>query len=519
MHPRFFVSMLPAANIHGQGGMSLSGSNKILQSTVLLTAANFIMRSVSMAFHVYLSDSVGAAGIGLLQLILTVNGFAVTLGTSGIRVSAMYLSAEEYGLRRPHGVRQAMLWCLGIGAALSSFVGFLLLCCANPVAQHWVKDLRAAASLRLLGLTLPITCINAILSGYYTACGKIRRLVLIEMLDQFTAFGLTVFFLQRGAAGDLSHACLSIIGGNAVSSAASAALLFAMMLLDFRKIPPCQEALRMGTRLRQFCIPVALNDYLRSGLGTIEQFLIPAGLSRRGGSRTSALAEYGVIQGMVFPVILFPTTLLFAVNDLLVPRLARSRAEQNLQRTQYLTEKALRGGILYAGAAAGLLYSLSEHLGILLYDSSSAVRYLRLFAPLVPVLYLDCITDGIHKGLGQQIYCVRVNTLTNLLDVVFLYLLVPRFGIGGYFFTYTLTHILNFYLSIRRLLVLTDLRPAFRFPVTVGICAILSAAIICVFLPSGIEWSTLLVRGGLYLTLYTLLLLLSGSIDKWTELS
>lgn len=486
----------------------------ILQSTILLTLANFAMRGVTMAFQVYLTGQVGAAGIGLLQLILTVNGFALTLGTSGIRVAAMYLSAEEYGLNRKHGIRQAMVWCLGSGLLLSTAVGGLMAFLAEPLALYWVKDLRAAASLRLLGLTLPLTCLSSILAGYFTACGKIGRLVTVEVLDRLASAGLTMWLLRLGVPGDLSHACVSIIGGGALASLGAVAVLFAMLWLDLRRVVPSSEDLHMGKRLARFCVPVALNDYLRSGLGTLEQFLIPYGLSRSGGSRDRALADYGTIHGMVFPVILFPNTVLFAVADLLVPRLARCTARRDHRRAADLVTRSLRAGVVYAAAIGGLVFLLAQPLGLLLYDSADAARYLRWFAPLIPMLYLDCIVDGIHKGLGQQIYCVRVNTLTNLLDVVFLFLLLPRFGIGGYFFTYTFTHAINFYLSIRKLLALTDVRPSLRFPAAVAgaVCAV--TVFLCLFLPAATDWSGVLVRGGLYLTMVGLLLTLTGAVDK-----
>ena len=60
---------------------------------------------------------------------------------------------------------------------------------------------------------------------------------------------------------------------------------------------------------------------------------------------------------------------------------------------------------------------LALPLGQLLYQSGDAGRYMRLFAPTALMLYLDCIVDGMHKGLGQQVYCVRVNTFTSVLDV------------------------------------------------------------------------------------------------------
>lgn len=497
-----------------KGGMSLSGKTTMVQSTVLLALANFAIRGVSMAFQVYLTDAVGAAGLGLLQLILTVNGFALTLGTSGIRVAAMYLSAEEYGLGRPQGIRQAMMLCLGAGLILSTIVGLGLAAAAELLATNWVKDLRATDSLRLLGLTLPLTCISAILGGYFTACGKVGRLVAVEILDRLLSVFLTVGLLRTGINGDLSHSCVSIIGGSALACTLTVSILLVMMVLDFRGLPPSSQSLDMGRRLRQFCVPVALNDYLRSGLGTLEQFLIPYGLTRCGGSRSNALADYGTIHGMVFPVMMFPVTVLLAVADLLVPRLARCRARQDANGTADLVARSLRYSTLFAASIGGLLYILSDGLGMLLYDSPQACRYLRLFAPLVPILYLDCIVDGIHKGLGEQIYCVRVNTLTNLMDVILLFLLLPRFGIGGYYITYTVTHVINFWLSFHRLLTLTKPSVSSGFFLTAAGCVFVVSAAAWIFLPPVDSWATVLLRGGVYLTALTLLLTLTGVLDR-----
>jgi stage V sporulation protein B len=69
----------------------LSKRRSILYSAMLLTAANLAMRVVSMLFQVFLSREVGAAGLGLLQLTMTVGMLAMTIGTSGVRVAAMYL--------------------------------------------------------------------------------------------------------------------------------------------------------------------------------------------------------------------------------------------------------------------------------------------------------------------------------------------------------------------------------------------------------------------------------------------
>ena len=478
----------------------------IAKNVGLLTAANLLMRGVGMLFQVYLTGQVGAAGVGLLQLIITVQLFAMTLGTSGLRVAALYLSAEEYGLRRFSGVRQAISWCLGAGLVLSALVGAALAALAEPAARLWVQDLRAVTSLRLLGLTLPLNCLSGILAGCYTACGQVRRLVAVEVGDKLATVGITAALLHQGVAGDLAHACAAIVAGNALAAVGSVAVLAAMGLRWLNRLPQTPPAPDMGRRLVRVAVPVALNDYLRSGLGTVEQFLIPRGLTRHGGSQGRAMADYGTIHGMVFPLLMFPSTVLLAVADVLVPELARRRAEKNQTRIEWVVERCLTLGLLYAGLVAGFLHLLARPLGQLIYGSADAGRYLRLFAPVVVMLYLDLIVDGLHKGLGQQVYCVRVNTFTSLLDVAMLFFLLPQWGLAGYYVSFLVSHGVNFYLSLRRLVQVSGV----RLPL-LGVCRALlpgaaAAMVSALALPAAATLPQTLVTGGFYLALAALLL-------------
>ena len=111
------------------------------------------------------------------------------------------------------------------------------------------------------------------------------------------------------------------------------------------------------------------------------------------------------------------------------------------------------------------MYLLSRELCVALYESPQAGRYLSWFSLLCPILYCDAITDAMTKGLGQQKACVRYNILTSAMDVVLLYLLLPRYGIGGYFFSFLVTHLLNFTLSLNRLKKISGGTFAWRVPV------------------------------------------------------
>ena len=118
-------------------------------------AALLAMQGVAMLFRVYLSRTVGAAGLGLLQLILTVGGLALTVGVSGARVTAMYLCAEELGQRRSRGVGRVLQACTSYCLCAGCLAGLTLILGADYIALRWIGDARAASGIRLLGLFLP----------------------------------------------------------------------------------------------------------------------------------------------------------------------------------------------------------------------------------------------------------------------------------------------------------------------------------------------------------------------------
>ena len=52
----------------------------IFYSALLLTGVNLLLRRVSTAFQVHISGRLGAEGVGLLQLVMSVGGLAMTAG-------------------------------------------------------------------------------------------------------------------------------------------------------------------------------------------------------------------------------------------------------------------------------------------------------------------------------------------------------------------------------------------------------------------------------------------------------
>lgn len=419
----------------------------LVRGTLLLTCSGLLLRGLGVLFQSVLAARVGAEGMGVLQLVLTVGGFAGTLGSSGVRVAALQLTARAWGRGDRPGTAAALLACLRYGLLVSAAVGAALILLAGPLSTGLLRDGRTAPALRLLGLLLPFPILAGTLRSAYTACGRVKELVAAELCERPLSLGATLLLLFA-ADRDPARACAAVVAGSYGVSALTFLVLFFRMtrsLPGAGTLPPVART----------ALPLGVNDWLRSGLGAVEQFLIPYGLEKTG-SRQTALAAYGIISGMVFPLLWFPAEIIFSLCELMVSELARLLARKEHARLRRLVRKSLGLTALYALGVCAALWFGGGVLGRVLFRSEQAGRYLRIFAAMVLFLYPDAVVDGLQKGLGQQLHLVRYNSFTNVIDVLGLWLLLPRYGLAGYVFTYCLSHLVNFFLSLRRLLLVTE---------------------------------------------------------------
>ena len=423
----------------------------IFYSAILLTGVNLLLRLVGTSFQVYISGRIGAAGVGLLQLVLSVGGMSMTAGMAGIRTATMYLTAEELGKKRPENIHWVLKNCGIYSLLCSSAVGLAVYLAAPYLSINWIGDTRTVGALRLISVFLPITCLCGVMTGYFTAANRIGTLAAVEVAEQLFSMVITLGVLTFWAGSDPGRSCTAVLLGSCMGACLT---FFCLLILRLREKGKPASKISVMRRLMDTAVPLALADDLKAGINTAENLMVPKRLALYPGA-DNPLALFGMVSGMVFPILMFPAAILFGLAELLIPELARCNAAGSAKRIDYLVRRSLRVAMIYGSVFCGLMFLLAEDLCLGLYRNADAGRFLKWFALLVPMLYCDAITDAMVKGLGQQKVCVRYNILTSALDVIFLYLLLPRYGIGGYFASFLITHLINFILSIRRLTKIT----------------------------------------------------------------
>lgn len=446
---------------------------------MLLTGVNLLLRFVGTSFQVYLSSRIGAEGIGLLQLVLSVGSMALVAGMAGIRTATMYLTAEEVGRKHPNQVIWVLSGCTKYSLVASSAVALGVYYFAPLIALHWIGHPEIVDSIRLFAAFLPVNCLCGVMVGYFTGANRIGTLAAVEVAEQACSMICTILFLSAWGTNDAAKACQAVILGSQMGAILT---LCSLVILRLLERPGASAKIPVAQRLHQTAVPLALADNLRTGISTVENLMVPKRLALYEGI-ASPLAAFGTVCGMVFPILTFPMAILFGLTELLIPELARCNAAGSHGRITYLVKQSLRIALLFGVFCSCILYLSAESLCMRLYNNSDAGRYLRWFSPLAVMLYCDAVTDAMIKGLGQQKASVRYNIFTNSMDVTLLYVLLPNYGIVGYFFSFTITHVINFILSLRRLLKITQISIRISVPIR-AILASCLAVFIAGFVPS-----------------------------------
>ncbi len=454
---------------------------RFISNGLTLTLAAIIMRTVSVSFNAYVSSKIGAEGIGLFTLTMSVYGFVVTLATSGVNLACTGLIAQALGKDDRNAALSALRCCVFYSLAFGGLSSLILWNGASFVGNTLLSDARTVSSLRLLSVSLVPISLSSTFNGYFTAVRRVYKNAAAQLFEQAVKIFLTVValtvFLPRG----LEYSVLALVGGSSVAEFISFFFLFAEYLIDRRKHMRSKwikEPLPVRDTLG-ISLPVAFSAYARSALVTVEHILIPKMLALGGSSQSEALASYGKLHSMSLPIIMYPMAAVSAFAGLLVPEFAESIGKKDEKRMTEMAGGAIRNTLLFSVCCSGVLIAFSSELGMLIYSSREVGRYIAMLAPLIPVMYLDHIVDSMLKGMGKQVFSMAVNITDSMLSILLVCLILPKMGADGYVYVIVIAEIFNFSLSLTGLTNTIPVRFDFLRSLVTPIASVIASVTLC----------------------------------------
>ena len=426
----------------------------ILNSLVLL-ASSIILQIIGLFFNVYISNRIGTEAVGVFALVMSVYLFGITLAVSGIGIASTRVISEELALGNNAGVKLATKKCIIISLITGIIASLIFFIFSDFIVYTCLHNRVSPNVIYALCIALPFISVTSAINGYFVAVRRAYKNAFAKFFEEFVKIVATAMILNVFMPTTIDNMCLSLIIGDVISEIMS--FLFTYVLL--KKDKNYSNYSRFSnfsytTRLLRISLPVAFTSYIKSGLSTLKQIIIPISLEKSGLGCSLALSNYGIVGGMAMPVIMFPSVFINCFANLLVPEFSRYFVKKDSKRIKQMSTFILVSTLAFSVFICGIIYFFATPICKTLYNQADISQYVEILSFLIPCIYLDLVIDNILKGLDAQVSVVFINIADCLITISFIYFVVPSLGFLGYIISIFVSEIFNVLISLVRLLIL-----------------------------------------------------------------
>ena len=370
--------------------------NTVYKNASVVTGLSVAERGLGFLYRIVLSRLIGAEGLGLYQVALSLFSLFLTIGTGGLPITLSRFLTKSKAERRPKdgesaisaGFCLALLLTLPIATLLFLFgerLGFLF------------SDPRAFRVFRILLLGLSLSAVYAVVRGYFWGEKEFLLPSILEIAEESVMVIVGVLLLQNIDS--------PVIGAERAAWAVVLSYLFsctASLVCFFVKGGRFSSPKTQLKPLFNATMPITSVRASSSLVNSAVAVLLPLMLIRAGMTSSEATALFGVVSGMVLPLLFMPSTLIGSLSLVLVPELAEDYYQHNEERLVKNVERGLKFAFLVACALIPIFFALGKELGQLAFSNETAGELLVRSGIILLPMSLTMISTSMLNSMGFE---------------------------------------------------------------------------------------------------------------------
>lgn len=369
--------------------------NKTYANASIVTAFSTLERGLGFLYRVVLSHLIGAEGLGLYQISLSVFAFFLTIGTGGIpiTVSRMIAKSKAQTPKIESGVLSAGL---SLALLLTIPVCFFLGLFGNKL--HFLfSDERCFSVFRILLIGLSFSCVYGVLKGYFWGNKNFLLPSALDLAEETVMVIVGVLLLGKvsSPASGAEKAAWAVVISYLFSFGASFLCFFFLggkISSPKKQLKPLFNATLPITSVR------ASGTFITSAIAVI----LPAMLVRLGTSENEALKLFGMMTGMVIPVLFIPVTLIGSLALVLIPELSEDFYKKREERLRKNIQRGLKFSFAVACVLLPFFYALGEDMGKIAFSNAQAGLLIKKSCLILLPMSVTMISTSILNSLGFE---------------------------------------------------------------------------------------------------------------------
>lgn len=370
--------------------------SRILTAATLVTGLSIAERGLGFLYRIVLSRLIGAEGLGLYQVALSLFAVFLTLGTGGIPLTVSRFITKSKAENDQKG--QSGAFTAGIVLSLSLTLPVcLLFVLFGKHLSFLFSDARCLPVFNVLLIGLVFSSLYAVVRGAFWGKKNFLTPSILELAEESVMVLAGVILLQ--------NATEPLLGATSAAWAAVLSYLFSFttscvcFFASGGKISSPKKHLKPTFNATLPLTSVRLSATLVSSAVSV---LFPIMLIRAGATSEQSLTLLGVVTGMVVPILMIPATVIGSLSLVLIPELSEDFFRKNTARLYKNVERGLRVSLLVAFFLLPFFYALGGDLGRLAFSNALAGEMIAKSCPLLLPMSVSMITTSMLNALGFE---------------------------------------------------------------------------------------------------------------------
>lgn len=431
-----------------------------VHGALLLAAAAAVSKLLGSVYTIVLQNVIGDHGMGLFQMAYPVYATLLAVATAGFPVAISKLVSERLAFGDEAGARAAFQTSLGVLAA-AGVICFALLFFGAPWLAVAAGDPAAAPAIRAIAPALLLVPVMSALRGFYQGYQWMVPTAVSQVVEQLvrviTILVLSTWLMAIGA-GEAWAAAGAAFGAVTGAVAGLAVLIwYAPRRPRVRAAAagPRLSATAAARRLIYLAFPISLGALVVPLMNNIDVVTVVNLLKHTGEDQAMATAQFGLLTGRAFKLMMLPTTLAAGIGIAVMPAVSESFTLGFRQQMSGRIDTAVRLTILLALPAAAGLAVLANPLDIALFRDVQGADVIQVMAWATVFASAQTTAAAILQGAGFAYLPVLNLVLAGVVKLLLNLWWVPMWGIEGAALStvvsYGVAAILNFRAMARRM--------------------------------------------------------------------
>lgn len=371
--------------------------SNIYKSAAQVTVFSTVEKALSFFYRIVLAHTIGAEGIGVYQICLSVFAVFLTAASSGVPITVSRLMAKNAANGDTRGKHAAVT--AGVAATLIVTVPVALLLFAGRKALGFLfSDERCINIFVILLPGLILTSIYAVMRGSFWGNKQFLPYSIIELLEDAVMVILGCVFI-RGATD-------AIDGATRATYAVLISYVFSFVVSVAWYLIRGGRFVNPGKQLKPLfasSLPITAMRTSTSLLNSAVAILLPMLLMKAGGlTNSQALSLYGVAIGMSVPILFIPSSLIGSIAVVVAPELSENFYRGKADKVKFDVEKSIKAAIFIATLLIPLLFVLGDEIGDFLYSNKMSGEIVRNCSFILVPMCIAMITTTILNSMNCE---------------------------------------------------------------------------------------------------------------------